>query len=60
MNAQPSPIEHAAVLIDACQDDVQAARGQARINYLYAQTDADAVYWFNVLQALSVRDAAQA
>jgi hypothetical protein len=50
----PSPIEHAAALLDAHDNDIDEARGCARTNALNAAPDDDKAfeYWLHVLRAL--------
>jgi hypothetical protein len=47
----PNPVEHAAVLLEAC-GSIQAARDAAATNCDFAPTSKEYRYWSNVWQAL--------
>ena len=49
----PHPVDEAQVLVTICNDDLAEARREARSNYRRAEADAEAAFWFGVLQALT-------
>lgn len=51
----PHPVSEAQALIAICDDDLEQARIEASHNYRRAQTDAEAAYWFGVLEVLTPR-----
>lgn len=49
----PHPVSEAQALITICDDDIEQARIEASHNYRQAQSDAEAAYWFGVLEVLT-------
>lgn len=49
----PQPIQEAQVLVAICDDDLSLARAEARYNYIHADTEPEAAFWFCVLMILT-------
>lgn len=45
-----NPVDQAEVALSACNDDFTVARGQVADNFVYARTERDAQYWWEVLE----------
>ena len=56
----PHPVDEAQVLIAIYNDDLAEARREARSNYRRSEADAEAAFWFGVLQALTPNPKPQA
>jgi len=46
-----TPTEEAETLLTICNDDLGQAKAEARYNYMNADSDAEAAFWFSVLSA---------
>lgn len=56
----PHPVDEAQVLIAIYNDDLAEAHREARSNYRRSEADAEAAFWFGVLQALTPNPRPQA
>jgi len=56
----PNPVEHAFHLLGACNNDIEQARCLARENALYADSEREFDYWYDVRNALLPKMEAQA
>ena len=52
--ALQTPTQEAETLLTICNDDIEAAKGEARYNYVNASTDKEAAFWMAVLSAYYV------
>ena len=53
----PNPTEHARVILEICQNDVDEARAIAVRNFNFARSEDDILYWSRVTRALTLRNA---
>jgi hypothetical protein len=60
MSYFPSPADHASILIEVCDGNIEDARTLARDNQDFAQTITDYKYWQSVEAAMTPEEACQA
>lgn len=56
----PDPVDQAIGVLDCCGDDYDQARSRAADNYVRAQNQKDADYWWEVLEVFDIEGKAQA